>query len=91
MKSLIVAAALLAACTKVTYVNPTIRAGGVQVSQTGHFFIFGLAGEANVPAYQMCPTGVAAVQSKFTFGDLVLQFITIGIYTPRTYQIQCGA
>ncbi len=40
-----------------------------------------------IPAYQMCPGGVAAVESRFSFVDLLLTFITIDIYTPRTYKI----
>src|SRR2546430_427545 len=90
--ALVVALALASsACVKVTYRNPQMQPVGGSVSKTGHFFIGGLVGTATIPAYQLCPSGVAEVKSKSTFGDLVLTFITIFIYSPRTYEIQCGA
>lgn len=78
------------ACAKVTYRNPGYIPGPA-VEKTGHFFIGGLVGEATIPAYQMCPAGVAQVQSKSTFGDIVLSLITFFIYTPRTYEVTCAA
>jgi hypothetical protein len=87
---LLIALALGTGCTKVTYVNPRLPPVGATAEQTGHFFLFGLVGTAIVPAYQACPHGVATVQSKFTLGDEVLGLLTLGIYTPRTYEIVCG-
>ncbi len=93
-KSLVLAAALAGAgatgCSKVTYVNPNTTPSGVVQATTGHFFIFGLVGHTEIWANQMCPNGVAKVVSKETFLDLVLSFITIDLYTPRTYEIECG-
>ena len=94
-KSLVLAAALAGAgattaCDKVTYVNPNTTPSGVVVAHTGHFFLYGLVGNEEVWANQMCPNGVARIVSKFTFIDLVLQAITIDLYTPRTYEIECG-
>ena len=78
------------ACNKVTYVNPQVPRGGAVHSETGHFFIFGLVGEKTIPVYQMCPNGVAQIQSKASFLDLVLTLITINLYSPRSYEIECG-
>ncbi len=90
MRSLLLAAALLPACAKVTYVNPKLTPTGPELQQTGHFYLFGLVGTAEIPAYQMCPNGVARVQSKVAFTNLLLHVLTINIYTPRTYVVQCG-
>jgi hypothetical protein len=91
MRSLLLTAALLCACAKVTYVNPKLPATGTEFQQTGHFFLFGLVGTAEIPAYQACPHGVARVQSKVAFADLLLHIVTVNIYTPRTYVVRCGA
>ncbi len=91
MRSLLLTTALLCACAKVTYVNPKLPATGAEVHQTGDFFLFGLIGTAEIPAYQMCPRGVARVQSKVTFENLLLHVLTVNIYTPRTYVVRCGA
>jgi hypothetical protein len=92
-KSLVLAAALAGAgtaCNRVTYVNPNSTPSGVVVSTTGHFFIGGLVGNEDIWANQMCPNGVARVVSEFTFIDSLLTFFTFYLYTPRTYNIECG-
>jgi hypothetical protein len=83
-------AVTLAACSKVTYVDHTTIPTGVVASQTGHFFLGGLVGHTAVPVYALCPSGVSRIQSKFTFTDLLLGGLTLGIYTPRTYDVECG-
>lgn len=80
----------VAACNKVTYVNPSTMPTGQVHEETGRYFIIGLAGTKDIHATQLCPEGVAKVQSKFTFVDILLTGLTIGIYTPRTYEIHCG-
>lgn len=80
----------LAACNKVTYVSPTTMPTGQVSEETGHYFIFGLAGSKEIHAERLCPEGVSKVQSRFTFGDLILGALTVGLYTPRTYEISCG-
>ena len=79
------------ACNRVTYVNPHTTPSGVEVQHTGHFFLAGLVGHAQIWANRDCPNGVAGVQSRFSFLDVVLTTITLDIYTPRTYRISCGA
>lgn len=86
-----VVAVLASACTKVTYGNPTLRPTAQTHREKGHFFIMGLVGTADIDATQVCPAGVAQVQSKFTAGDVLLRIFTLGIYTPRTYDIACGS
>jgi hypothetical protein len=91
-RTLVVLAVLLAlgACSKVTYLNPAVAPVGPVYVTKGHFAVFGLVGHKRIPVYQMCPQGVARMQSRYTFVDSVLHFVTFFIYTPRTYVIQCG-
>ncbi len=92
LKSLAVTTALLsaAACNNVTYTNPGTTPSGVVTAQTGHFFIGGLVGHTDVWANRMCPHGVAGVHTKFSFVDEVLTLITVFIYAPRTYLVECA-
>jgi len=83
-------AALVAGCFKVTYTDPRMPPNGIHVEGTTRFFLLALVGDERVPVYQLCPGGVSQIQSGLSFGDLVLTVITIGIYTPRSYEIECG-
>lgn len=87
---LLASLALGAACNKVSYVNPKTVPTGKVMEETGHFFLFGLAGSKKIDARKLCEGDVAQVQSRFSFGDLVLQGISLGLYTPRTYELLCG-
>lgn len=86
----VVVAALLAGCFNVTYTNPRLAPNGVVVAGTNSFFIGGLLGDARVPVYQMCPQGVAQIESGSDVVDVVLHLITFYIYTPRSYIVHCG-
>jgi hypothetical protein len=88
----LVLASMLAAgaCSKVSYKNSGMVPTGPTHEYDGAFFIGGLVGDERIPVYQMCPNGVAQMQSKFSFGDLVLHVITFFIYAPRSYEITCG-
>ncbi len=86
----LLASLALAACNKVTYVNPKTVPTGKVVEETGHYFLFGLAGKKTINAHSLCRGEVAKVHSKFSFGDMVLQGLSLGLYTPRTYELLCG-
>jgi hypothetical protein len=88
--ALVAAACLTAGCNKVSYVNSGTMPTGQQHQQTGHFFFYGIVGTADVDVGAMCPTGVSSIQSKFTVADWFLAALTLGIYSPRTYEISCG-
>lgn len=88
--ALVMCAALGAGCFKVTYQNPLLPPNGVVHDGTSSFFILALVGDERIPAYQMCPGGVSRIQTGLSFVDLLLHVVTIGIYTPRSYEIECG-
>lgn len=78
------------ACNKVTYKNPGVMPSAQVESEKGWYFIYGLLGTHDVWADKMCPKGVAEVQSKESFLDLLIGGLTGGIITPRTYEVTCG-
>jgi hypothetical protein len=90
---LVLCAALLAsagACNKVTYVNPGTMPSGNLVVEKNFYFLWGLVGQADIWANKMCPSGLHQVQSKFSFLDVLIGAVTLGIVAPRTYEIECG-
>ena len=94
MKSIIalVTCAALAGvgCDNITYHSRTLPPNGVVHEGRASFFIFGLVGHENVPAYQLCPTGVSSIHTEYGFVDLLLTGLTIGLYTPRSWEVHCG-
>jgi len=88
--ALSLAAALAAGCNNVTYKDPTTIPSDISTETTGHFFLAGLVGHADVWADRSCPQGVATVHSEFSFVDELLTVVTLFIYTPRTYEVECA-
>ena len=78
------------ACSKITYRNPAVAPTGAVYRTKGHFFIGGLFGHKTVPAWAMCPGGISKIRSQFDVLDVVLGYLTLYIYTPRTYVVHCG-
>jgi hypothetical protein len=83
-------AALASGCFNVTYQNPTMPPNGIVHEGTSSFFLLALIGDERIPVYQMCPGGVSSIETGLSFPDLVLTVITIGIYTPRSWEVMCG-
>jgi hypothetical protein len=92
LQSLAAAGAILMAsgCYNVTYMSKTRMPAAVVQEEKMSFFLFGLVGEHDIQAGQLCPTGVAKVHTVQTVGNVVLSIITLGIYSPRTAQITCA-
>ena len=91
MRAILFAAlAVTTACHKVTYVNPTLHPNGTVMTDSGHFWLFGTVGHKDVYADRMCPTGVSRIQSRYTFGDALIGVLTLRLYQPRTYEVECG-
>lgn len=80
----------LAACSH-EYVNTTRRPNGVVAEYTGHFFLFGFIGDATIDTYRDCPRGVYRVVSQQTAVDTVVHVLTLWLYTPRSYTVECAA
>jgi len=60
------------------------------VEQKVHFFFWGLRGKPVIDLDAACPEGAARWKSQSTFGDWLLDVVTLGIYGPRTVVIECA-
>lgn len=55
-------------------------------------FLFGLATPgANVNATERCGNGVAVVETKLSFLNMVASNLTFGLYTPMSVTVTCAA
>ncbi len=88
-------ALLTFACEKQTFVvNKNIKHAQMPENSTfkgtDHQFFWGLASDSNHKPLEMCEGGVDMIGTQKTFVNGLLGVITYGIYTPRTYQVQCS-
>ncbi len=56
-----------------------------------HSFIAGLVPPSIVNAEQHCTNGVARVETRHSFLNLVAQFVTFSIYSPMEITVTCAA
>ena len=92
MKKLLFAAFfMLSACSIVSFdlsdSKPSVMP---DASGRNDFLIGGIGQEQIIPTTEMCRKGVSTVKVKYTFTDGLLAVITLGIYTPSTYEIYCN-
>ena len=94
MRKLVLLSALLAlglsGCFQTTFVNPGVPEGE-EHDPWVNFFMFGLAGEAEVDVRDFCPGEVASVGVGQNGGTWIVSLLTLGIYTPRKVYITCAA
>lgn len=64
--------------------------GGEVKERDAKFYVYGLVGDDNVDLAQVCPSGVAAVQTQMTAGDKLFTVLTLGIYSPMTMIVECA-
>ena len=92
----VVVAGLLSACA---HIVSDIRYGGAAIrkpdiaTEEGNlgFVLGGIAQTQTVDAARICGGAEKVVQVEYVsnFGDAVVAFITLGIYTPVTYRVYC--
>jgi hypothetical protein len=85
------AATFLATGCYTTRFQSNLAPGGAKYEEKGNFFLWGLVGEKEVDLKKLCPAGASRWQNEQTFVDGLLGFITIGIYIPRTIEVECTA
>jgi hypothetical protein len=56
-----------------------------------HGWLWGLVPPSEVESAETCPRGVARVETKHSFLNMVANAVTGGIYTPMTIEVQCAA
>ena len=76
---------------KIQYRNPTVQAQGETKSAKQSFYLWGLVGGSEVNLQQMCPGGVAAIESRTGVGDQIFTVLTGGLYSPMSVDVTCGA
>jgi hypothetical protein len=86
----LVAGALVASgCWSATVYTGLPPSGAVQEGSL-HHFVFGLVPD-DIDGRDWCPGGqVAAVRMVNGALDILLSFITLGIYTPQTAYVECA-
>lgn len=76
--------------------NARITTGLAPSAQTvevkwAHSFLGGLVPPSALNVAQECPSGVASVETKLSFLNLVANAITFGIYSPMEITVTCAA
>lgn len=54
-------------------------------------WIYGLVPPSTVETMQGCPNGVARVETQLSFANQLVNFLTLGIYTPMEIVVTCAA
>lgn len=85
----LLALSLVAAGCHVVRYDTGRAASPRHVEQTVHFFFWGLAGKTTIDLDVACPEGVARWQSRATFGDVLADLVTLGLWSPRTVIVEC--
>lgn len=81
----------LAGCHKATFTRDVPPAGPTQSTWT-NYWVFGLAGVAEIDVRDYCPDGdVRLVRTGGNVATGLVSVVTMGIYTPRKVWIECGA
>ncbi|KHA61511.1 lipoprotein bor [Vibrio variabilis] len=94
MKKVMIIAALsvlATGCAQQTFVMSKEETSKPTTTQSHHFFIDGLAQKKEVDAAGTCGSAdkVAKVEVQKTFVNGLLEFVTLGIYTPREARVYC--
>ncbi len=85
----LLAALALGGCFRTSY-QTALPPGGPSHHETVRYALWGLAGSKDVDLDAVCPKGVHSFGTYASFGDLVLTGITLGIYSPRTVEVDCA-
>jgi hypothetical protein len=89
MAAALAAAFLATGCYTVRF-QSNLAPGGAQFEEKGDFFLWGLLGEKEVDLKKLCPAGASRWQNQQTFLDGLIGAVTIGIYIPRTINVECA-
>ena len=64
---------------------------GKEVYDRKSYFLDGLILSQNVDVSRFCPNGAVAIAEETTFVDGLINFVTLGIYSPRSSTYYCAA
>jgi hypothetical protein len=81
---------LLTSCYHAT-VTTGLRPSTVKIEDKwANFWIYGLVPLSAVETMEQCPAGVAQVDTQLSFLNQLVNFLTIGIYTPMEIVVTCA-
>ena len=81
---------VLAACFHATITTGAAPGSKVISEPWASSFVFGLVPPKTVEAASQCPNGVATVETRHSFLNMVVAFLTFDIYTPMTITVTCA-
>lgn len=89
--ALAVSVCLLAGCY-----HATVETGATPSQQSirkgfASGWIYGLVPPSTVATQEQCPSGVARVETRLSFVNQLVSFLTLGIYTPMQIDVTCAA
>jgi hypothetical protein len=75
--------------------HATVETGATPATQTvekgwASGWIYGLVPPSTVETASRCPNGVARVETQVSFGNQLVAFLTLGIYTPMSIKVTCA-
>lgn len=82
---------MVSGCFRHTYVtDKQVAAYPAKETQFKSFFLYGIIPtEPQTPVREVCPNGVARIETKESFLNGVINVVTYRIYTPRSARIYC--
>lgn len=85
---LAVAVVVLGGCHTMRF-NVADAPAGPVVKERKSFFFWGLAPTKRVDMREKCPSGVATIIEQTNFVDGLCDFVTLGIWAPRSTYYSC--
>ena len=91
LAALLIAMTVLSGCYRTSFTY-TDRGAAAVTEDSQKFFINGLVGPKKpFRADQLCPSGIAGVETYATFGNGCATMCTATIFSPRTVKVTCAA
>ena len=87
---LLISFVALAGCYHAT-VSTGLRPSTIKIEKKwASAWIYGLVPPALVETMERCPAGVAQVDTQLSFANQLVNFLTLGIYTPMEIVVTCA-
>jgi len=91
LSALVLAAALfLSGCYHATVVTDATPSNQTIENPWAHSFIAGLIPPSTVETAQQCPNGVARVETRLSFLNMVATALTFNLYSPMSIEVTCA-
>jgi len=87
---LLITALVLSGCYHATVVTDAEPSAQTIERPWAHSFIAGLVPPSTVETAQQCPNGVARVETRLSFLNMVATILTFNIYSPMSITVTCA-